>query len=87
MKFKKIKQLLNESRVNGVYIEQPFFSSNERLYLAKSGKLFWVKSIYTPGESTDKFLVKPTELSWPEYTASDWYFRDFGEEQPRKSIR
>lgn len=81
MKIEEIKAKLAKSWKNGAYIEQPFFSSNERLYITKNGSLFWEKHFYD-----GKVLVKPTELDMSEANAKNWYFRDWNQEQPSESL-
>lgn len=81
MKIDEIKAKLAKSWKNGVYIEQPFFSSNERLYITKNGSLFWEKHL-----AGGKVLVKPTELDMSEAKAKNWYFRDWHQEKPSESL-
>lgn len=81
MKFEEIKAELAKSWKNGAYIEQPFFSSNERLYVTKNGSIFWEKRFYD-----GTVLVKPTELDRSEENAKNWYFRDWHQDQPSESL-
>lgn len=81
MKIEEIKAKLAKSWKNGAYIEQPFFSSNERLYITKNGALFWEKHF-----SSGKVIVSPTELDMSEAKANNWYFRDWHQEQPSESL-
>lgn len=81
MKISKIKKILAKSWKNGAYIEQPFFSSNERLYITKNGALFWEKRYYD-----GTVLVNPTELNRSEAEANDWYFRDWHQSNPSESL-
>lgn len=81
MKLSEIKAKLAATRLNGAYIEQPFFSSNERIYITQNGSLFWERFC---GGTTS---VVPTTLTCSEENADDWYFRNWHQSNPSKSIR
>jgi hypothetical protein len=72
MKFSEIKKELSNSWQNGVYIELPYFRSNERIYLNKNGTMFHEKR-YADGTHS----VLPTSLTDYEIQDETWQVRPF----------
>lgn len=74
MKFSKIVEDLQKSWFNGVYVELPEFSTNERIYVHKSGKLYHVKYWHD-----GTLHVIPTKLTDYEEIDDRWYIKPFHE--------
>lgn len=77
MIFSKILSDLHESRSNGVYVELPEFSTNERIYVSKTGELFHVQYWFDGTKH-----VTPTNLTSYEETDDRWYIKPFKAKVP-----
>lgn len=73
MTLDEIKQQLDKSFANGYYIELPFFSTNESIYLTKSGEAFYVRERYNELRECYYFSkVEKTDFDQAELNAKDW---------------
>lgn len=72
MLFSKIISDLQDSRSNGVYVELPEFSTNERIYVSKGGNLFHIKYWHDGTKH-----VEPTVLTWYEEEDDRWMVKPF----------
>lgn len=74
MTFDEIVKKLDSIRENGLYVELPFYRSNERIYVTRHNgevKLFHVR-YFMKGHS-----IQPTRLDWDEERETRWQIRDF----------
>lgn len=73
MTLDEIKKKLSKSFANGYYIELPFFSTNESIYLTKTGEAFYVRSSYNAVLDCSTYAtVEKTKFDRDERESTDW---------------